>query len=102
VINEIRGLTIPIQTHAHTHAHTPFAFSKNKKTTWFITRKLANTNKNTNEIFLSVFCNDFFRQNFTYLYPSANTDKKIISVYTKGIEVGKIRNEKKIKQYDDV
>jgi len=64
VINEIRGLTIPIQTHAHTHAHTPFAFSKNEETTWFIIRKLANTNGNTDEIFLLVFCDDLFRQNF--------------------------------------
>jgi hypothetical protein len=56
VINEIRGLTIPIQT----HAHTPFAFSKNEETTWFTTRKLANTNENTDEIFLSVFWDDLF------------------------------------------
>jgi hypothetical protein len=85
VINEIRGLTIPIQT----HAHTPFAFSKNEETTWFITRKLVNTNKNINEIFLSIFCDNLFRQNFTYSYPSVNTDRKIISVYTKGIAVRK-------------
>jgi len=41
-------------------ARTPFAFSENEETTWFTTRKLANTNVNTDEIFLSVFYDDLF------------------------------------------
>ena len=52
-------------------------------------RKLTNTNENIDRIFLSVYCDDLYRQNFLSLYPSVNTDKKIPLVYTKGIVVGK-------------
>ena len=54
-----------------------------------ITKNLANTNKNTDGIFSSVDCGEFYRQTFLSLYPSVNTDRNILSVYTEGIEVGK-------------
>jgi DNA polymerase elongation subunit (family B) len=57
-------------------------------------RKLANTNENTNEIFSSVYCDNLYRYNFSSMYPSVNIDRKI--------SCGKIRNEKKGKQYDDM
>jgi hypothetical protein len=52
-------------------------------------KKLTNTNENTDRIFLSVYCDDLYRQNFLALYPLVNTDEKIPLVYTKGIVVGK-------------
>jgi len=57
-------------------------------------RKLANTNENTNEIFSSVYCDNLYRYNFSSMYLSVNIDRKI--------SCGKIRNEKKGKQYDDM
>jgi len=58
--------------------------------------------QNTNEIFLSVDCGEFFQQNILSLYPSINTDGHISSIYIEGITVRKERMKKKIKKYDDV
>ena len=53
------------------------------------TKNLANTNKNTDEIFSSVDCGEFYRQTFS-------------SVYTKGIEVGKEGIKQKPEKYNDM
>jgi hypothetical protein len=60
--------------------------------------KLLNTNGNIDEIFLSVDCSEFYRQNILSLYPLVNTDITIPSIYIVRITVGK----KKLKKYDDV
>jgi len=59
---------------------------------------LANTNKNTDGIFSSVDCGEFYRQTFLSVYPLVNTDRNILSVYTEGIEVEKegIKKTRKI------
>jgi hypothetical protein len=54
-----------------------------------ITRNLTNTNENTNRIFLLVDCDEFYRQTFSSIYPSVNTNENILLVYTKGIAMGK-------------
>jgi len=54
-----------------------------------ITRNLTNTNENTNRIFLLVDCDEFYRQTFSSIYPSVNTDENILLIYTKGIVMGK-------------
>jgi len=53
------------------------------------TIKLVNTNKNNNKIFSLVYCDDIYQHNFSSMYPSVNTNRKILLVYTKGITVGK-------------
>jgi hypothetical protein len=53
------------------------------------TRKLINTNGNTNEMFMSLDCSEFYQHNILLLYPSANTDGTIPSIYTKGITMKK-------------
>jgi len=45
-------------------------------------RKLANTNGHTNEKISLVYCDDLYWQNFSSMYPSVNTDRKILSVCT--------------------
>jgi hypothetical protein len=47
------------------------------------------TNENTDRIFLSVNCNEIYKQNIISLYPPVNTDKNISSVYTERITVEK-------------
>jgi hypothetical protein len=53
------------------------------------TRKLINTNRNINEIFMSIDCSEFYQQNILSLYPSVNTDRTIPLVYTERITMGK-------------
>jgi hypothetical protein len=55
----------------------------------YIARKLANTNGNTDRIFLSVDCNELYLQNILSLYPLVNTDINGLSLYTKRITVEK-------------
>jgi len=55
----------------------------------YITRKLANTNGNTDRIFMSVDCNELYLQNILSLYPLVNTDINGLSLYTKRITVEK-------------
>ena len=65
---------------------------------WFNTiKKFANTNGKSDEIFMLVDCNEFYRHDIPSLYSLVNTDKNISSVYTEGITVGKKRNSKKPK-----
>jgi len=58
------------------------------------TRKLINTNGNTNEIFMSLDCSEFNQHNILLLYPSVNTDGTIPSIYIKGITMKKIIKKK--------
>jgi len=58
----------------------------NKSTT---TRKLTNTNRNINGIFSSINYGEFFWLNMPLQYSSINTNRNILSVYTKGITVRK-------------
>jgi hypothetical protein len=58
----------------------------NKSTT---TRKLTNTNRNINGIFSSINYGEFFWLNMPLQYLSINTNRNILSVYTKGITVRK-------------
>jgi len=51
---------------------------------------------------LLVYCNDLYRHNFSSLYPSVNTDRNIISVYTKGMTKGYYSGIQKDKSYGDV
>jgi hypothetical protein len=48
-------------------------------------RKLANTNKNIDEIFSSVYYDNLYQYNFSSMYPSVNIDRKTFLVYTEGI-----------------
>jgi hypothetical protein len=63
------------------------------------TKNLINTNGNTGKIFLLVDCDEFYRQTFSSLYPSVNTDENILSIYTEGIAVENegIKKAKKIR-----
>jgi len=61
------------------------------------TGKLINTNGNIDEIFLSVDCSEFYRQNILSLYPLINTDITIPSIYRENYS-----GKKEIKKYDDV
>jgi len=63
------------------------------------TRKLTNTNRHTHKIFSSVNC---LQLNISSQYPSVNTNKHILSVYTKRIKVEKEGIKKKAKKYDDM
>jgi len=53
--------------------------------------KLINTNRNIDEIFLSVNCSEFYKQNTLSLYSSINTDENILSIYIKRIALKKER-----------
>ena len=53
------------------------------------TRKLVDTNRNTNRIFSSIDYNKFYQHNILSLYPSLKTDGTILSIYIKGITVEK-------------
>jgi hypothetical protein len=56
------------------------------------TRKLVNINGNTNEMFMSLNCSEFYQHNILLLYPSVNTDGTIPSIYTKGITMKKTKS----------
>jgi hypothetical protein len=58
----------------------------NKSTT---TKKLTNTNRNINGIFSSINYGEFFWLNMPLQYSLINTNRNILSVYTKGITVRK-------------
>jgi hypothetical protein len=60
-----------------------------KITLMFTTRKLANTNRYTDRMFLLVDCGEFSRLHMPSQYLSVNTDKNISSIYTEGITVRK-------------
>jgi hypothetical protein len=53
------------------------------------TRKLVDTNRNTNKIFSLIDYNKFYQHNILSLYPSLKTDGTILSIYIKGITVKK-------------
>jgi hypothetical protein len=59
------------------------------------TRKLTNTNRNTNGKIMVVDYDEFYRQNSLSLYLSMNIKRNILLVYTKEITVGKERIKKK-------
>jgi hypothetical protein len=48
---------------------------------FFTTRKLANTNRNTNKKISLVYDDDLYRQNFSSMNPSVYIDRKFYSVY---------------------
>jgi hypothetical protein len=50
--------------------------------------KLTNINRNINTKIILLYRDDFYRYNFSSLYPSVITDKKIMSIYTEGMTEG--------------
>jgi hypothetical protein len=58
------------------------------------TKKLANTNRNTNGKIMLLYYGEFYWQNSPSLYLSMNNKRNIILVYTKGITVRKERIKK--------
>lgn len=57
------------------------------KITQITTRKLSNTNANTDEKNLSVNYSEIYRHNISLLFPLVYTNKKITLVFTKRITV---------------
>jgi hypothetical protein len=66
------------------------------------TKKLTNTNRNTDGKIILVDYDEFYWQNSLSLYLSMNIKRNIILVYTKGITVGKERIKKKVKMCNDM
>jgi len=55
----------------------------------YTVKKLTNTNKNTNKIFLLIYYSEFYWYNFSFLYSLVNTEENFTSVYIDRIAVEK-------------